>query len=171
MIEGNNIRLRVWRKDDLALLTALRNDVSLQAQLLARARGNSAEQVLNWLKDRADRLLYVIADRSSDTALGYIQVAELDPIDRHAHLGICLARETHGRGFGGEAIDLISDYLRTTWNLRKLSLRLRADNAAALRCYEKAGFERCGLLKGQLFLEGRWVDVMLMERFLTVVAD
>lgn len=171
MIEGHKIRLRVWREDDLPILTALRNDVDLQAQLLARVRGSNAEQVLNWLADRAGRLLFVISDRSSDVALGYLQVAEMDMVDRNAVLGICLAPDARGRGLGGEAINLLCDYLRNIWGMRKLCLRVRADNTTALRCYEKVSFECCGLLKQHFFLEGRWYDVVLMERILGAWTD
>lgn len=171
MIEGHNIRLRVWREDDLPILTALRNDVDLQAQLLARVRGSNAEQVLSWVKDRANRLLFVISDRHSDVALGYLQIAEMDTVDRNAALGICLAPDARGSGHGGEAINLVCDYLRNIWGMRKLSLRVLADNTPALRCYEKASFEYCGLLKRHFFLEGRWRDVVLMERFLSGGTD
>lgn len=166
MIEGQFIRLRVWREDDLPSLTALRNDFALQSQLMARARGSNAEQVLTWLKDRTDRLFFVIADRGSDAALGYLQIADLGVVDRHADLGICLARRARGSGLGGEAINLVCDYLVNTWDLRKLCLRVRADNAAALRCYEKAGFEHCGVLRQHVCFDGRWLDVVMMERFL-----
>jgi RimJ/RimL family protein N-acetyltransferase len=169
MIKGQSISLRVWREDDLPVLTALRNDVALQAQLLARARGSRPEQVREWLQGRSgqtDRLLFVIAEPEEDQAWGFIQASDLDPIDSHADLGMCLLAQARGRGLGGQAIALLADYLRDQWHLRKLGLRVRADNAAALRCYEKAGFERCGLLRRHVFIDGRWQDVVLMERFL-----
>jgi len=167
VIEGPRVRLRMWREDDLPLLVALRNDIDLQAQLLARVRGSNAEHVLSWLKDRADRLFFIIADIASDVALGYLQIADLDTVDRRGDLGICLSPGACGRGLGGEAIGLACDYLLGTWGLRKLSLRVREDNTVALRCYEKIGFERCGLLTQHVYLEGRWIDLVLMERFLT----
>jgi RimJ/RimL family protein N-acetyltransferase len=169
MLDGANIRLRPWRDDDLPVLTGLRNDVALQAQLLARAQGSRPEQVREWLQCRsgqADRLLFIIADRGDDQARGFIQVSDLDLLDGHANLGICLLGQVRGCGLGGQAISLLADYLRDQWRLRKLVLRVRADNAAALRCYEKAGFERCGLLRQHVFIEGCWQDVVLMELFL-----
>lgn len=169
MIEGTSIRLRVWRDDDLPALTTLRNDIALQAQLLARVRGSRPKQVLEWLEQRSTEpngLLFIIADLHDDATLGFLQISNLDPVDRHADLGICLLNDARGHGRGGEAIALASDHLRDGWELRKLSLRLRADNAAALRCYEKAGFEHCGLLKQHVYIEGRWHDIVLMEHFL-----
>lgn len=167
MIDGSLIRLRVWREDDLQILSEMRNDIYLQAQLLSRVRGSNADQVLAWLQDRADRLFFVIADANSDAAIGYLQISNLNTLDRHGDLGICLAGWARGRGLGTEAVDLVSDYLRNTWGLSKINLRVRADNIAAQRCYEKSGFKRCGLLRNHICLEQQWLDVVLMERFLT----
>lgn len=171
MLENATIRLRAWQDKDLLVLTTLRNDVALQAQLLARARGSSLEQVRKWLHvrtDQTDRMLFIIVECQDDQALGFIQISDLDLVDRRADLGICLLRQAWGRGLGGQAITLVANNLRDNWGLRKLGLRVRADNAAALRCYEKSGFERCGLLREHVFIEGRWHDVILMERFLTI---
>lgn len=169
MIDGTDIRLRPWEDKDIPMLTTTRNDVALQAQLLARARGSRPEQVEEWLKSRSiqsDRLLFIIANRDDDQALGFLQISELNTIDGHAELGICLINEVRGRGLAGQAISQISNYLRDYWRLRKLGLRVREDNIAALKCYAKAGFTRCGILRQHVFLEGRWQDVVLMERFL-----
>ncbi len=173
MIEGEGIRLRTWQEKDLPTLTLLRNDVALQAQLLARPRGSGIEQVRNWLADRdshADRLFFIIADRETDVSLGFVQINDLALIDQRAELGICLAREAQGRGAGGESLRLVCAYLRDTWGLRKISLKVRADNEMAIRCYRRAGFEPCGLLRQHLFIDGKWQDIMLMEHFLESVS-
>ena len=169
MIDGTDICLRTWEDKDIPMLTTMRNDLALQAQLLARARGSRPEQVQEWLQSRSthpDRLLFIIANRKADQALGYIQISELNTIDGYAELGICLINEARGRGLAGQAITQISNYLRDQWRLRKLGLRVRDDNRAALKCYEKAGFERCGILRQHVFIDGHWQDVVLMERFL-----
>ena len=169
MLKNATISLRPWQEADLPILTELRNDVALQAQLLARPRGSRPQQVREWLEGRSrqdDRMLFIIADCRDDLAQGFIQLNELDLIDRRAELGICLSAQARGRGVGGHAIALLADYLRDQWNLHKLGLRVRADNAAALRCYEKVGFARCGVLRRHVFIEGCWQDVILMEYFL-----
>lgn len=169
MLDGENIRLRLWRDDDLSSLTALRNDVALQAQLLSRVRGSRPEQVHDWLQSwngQADRMLFIIAGREDDQAYGYVQSSDLDTINGYAELGICLLEQARGRGLGSQAITLLANYLRDQWRVRKLGLRVRADNTPAIRCYERVSFERCGLLQQHIFIEGRWHDVVLMERFL-----
>lgn len=169
MIEGRAIRLRVWQEDDLPVLTLLRNDVALQAQLLARVRGSRVEQVRNWLQDHSsgsDKLIFIIADRETDATLGFIKITELDLVNRRAELGICLIREAQGRGAGSESVRLICTHLRDMWSLRKISLKVRADNDIAIRCYHRTGFETCGLLRQHIYIDGAWQDIMLMDFFL-----
>jgi RimJ/RimL family protein N-acetyltransferase len=169
MIEGASIRLRAWQERDLPTLQGLRNDVALQAQLLARARGSDIAQVRDWLERRSngtDSVLFVIADRHADEALGFIQFTGLDPIDRLADLGICLSPTAQGRGAGTQAITLALPYLREVRRTRKLSLRVRSDNERAIHCYQRLGFQQCGHLRKHTFIDGRWQDVLLMEIFL-----
>jgi RimJ/RimL family protein N-acetyltransferase len=169
MIEGASIRLRTWQERDLPRLQVLRNDVALQAQLLARAQGSNLEQVREWLERRtsgSDSVLFVIADRNEDEALGFIQFTGLDPIDGLADLGICLSPAAQGRGAGTEAITLALPYLVEVQRTRKLNLRVRADNERAIRCYQRLGFQPCGHLRKHIFIDGNWQDVLLMELFL-----
>jgi RimJ/RimL family protein N-acetyltransferase len=56
MIEGTDVRLRPWRNEDLAMLTELRNDILVQAQLLARPRGSRPEEVLSWLQSQNEQM-------------------------------------------------------------------------------------------------------------------
>lgn len=166
VIEGTNIRLRRWRLEDLEALTALRNDVSVQAQAMARARGSGPQQVNEWLLSRDSNesiRFYVVATADTDQAVGYLQFTGIDPIDRRAELGICLAANVQGGGYGGEAISLGLAHLNATEHLRKCTLQVREDNETAVRCYLRLGFVRCGMFRRHAFLEGEWRDVILME--------
>jgi diamine N-acetyltransferase len=166
MIDGTSIRLRAWQDKDIPAMKVLRNDVALQAQLLARARGSDDSQVRRWLEERAtgnDSLLYIIADRVSDAALGYLQLTGIDPLDHRAELGICLAPQAQGRHVGRESLLLLLPHVQEARNLRKISLRVRAENASAIRCYKNVGFEQCGLLREHVYIDDAWQDLVLME--------
>jgi RimJ/RimL family protein N-acetyltransferase len=168
-VNGAAPRLRPWREADLPLLQQWRNDVPLQAQLLARARGSDSEAVRRWLAERSApprSLLLVVADAASDEALGYLQVVDIDADDRRGELGICLGPQAQDRGIGTAALRLALERLKQEHGLRKINLRVRSDNARALRCYDRLGFARCGTWGEHVFLEGAWRDVVLMEKFL-----
>lgn len=169
MIDGTVVRLRGWQESDLEVITEMRNDLALQSQLLGRARGSNAPQVRQWLQDRSadpHGLLLIVASRDDDRTLGYLQLSGISGIDRRAELGICLQAQAQGRGVGREVLTLVQPYLRDVWALRKVSLRVRSDNAQAIACYERVGFERCGLLRQHVHAEGTFRDIVLMDLFL-----
>jgi diamine N-acetyltransferase len=168
MLEGVNIVLRPWAEKDIAELTQLRNDVKLQAQLLARPRGSNQEQVKEWLQAFAQdsqSIFLIIADKS-DAIAGFIQVKNIDALNRRAEIGIGLTSGKTGKGLGSEAIGLLGSYLKEAWNLRKIILQVRSDNLVAIGAYKKCGFEACGAFHEHVFIEGQWQDVTLMELFL-----
>ena len=41
-----------------------------------------------------------------------------------------------------------------------------ASNSAGVGLYESAGFTRVGIYHEQVMLDGRWVDVVIMEKLL-----
>lgn len=169
MIDGKSVRLRPWREDDIEKITQLRNDVNLQSQLLARARGSNVDQTRQWLQQRSSNssnLIFIVADIDKDYPVGYIQFVDIEPIDQTAKLGICLSPDIHGKGVGNEVLLLVFKYLYNCLALRKVILEVREDNERAIKCYEKVGFVCCGKYLKHKFVDGKWHDVIIMELFL-----
>jgi diamine N-acetyltransferase len=169
MLESSRVLLRPWEESDLIMLCELRNDVAMQAQLMARPRGATMKQVRQWLtsfETDPQSLLLVLVELSSLQSAGFIQVKNLDPINLRAEIGIGLGTRYQGKGLGSDAIALLGSYLKKNWNLRKLLLQVRSDNSQAIAAYEKCGFCMCGLYQKHLYIEGAWHDVTLMELFL-----
>lgn len=169
MLRGARLTLREWREPDLPALAALRNDVELQALLMARARPNSIERVRNWLTDRSasdDMLFFVIASAVDDSVLGYVQVANIDRTSGTGELGICLARGAQGLGLAVECCDLLEGHAQTFFALRKFTLRVLATNGRAIAFYRKRGYREAGRFERHFLADGEYRDVILMERFL-----
>ena len=68
----------------------------------------------------------------------------------------------HGKGYGTDAIRTLCKFGFEELNLHKLKAVVFAFNEGALRCYEKCGFEREGLLKEEIYREGAYHDVVMM---------
>jgi diamine N-acetyltransferase len=168
MLEGANIVLRPWVDKDLTVLTQLRNDVKLQGQLLARPRGSTQEQVRDWLQGFAQdsQSIFLVITDKSDGVAGFIQVKNIDALNRRAEIGIGLTSGKTGKGLGSEAVSLLGCYVKEAWNLHKLILQVRSDNMIAIAAYKKCGFETCGGFREHVFIEGKWQDVTIMELFL-----
>ncbi|MCX7562339.1 GNAT family protein [Xanthomonadaceae bacterium XH05] len=173
-LAGAAVQLRGWHEADLPALSVLRSDAALQAKLMARTTPDSARRVGEWLARRAaqpDTLLYVIAARGDDAVLGYLQAASLDMFHGHCELGICLSPEAQGRGIASAALELLYAYLRDQCGLRKIGLRVRADNERAIAFYMREGYREVGRLANHYRENDTYVDVVLMERALPGIAD
>ena len=51
-------------------------------------------------------------------------------------------------------------------NFRKIAIQVIADNTGALRFYGNLGFEKIGIAKKHVKLEGKFCDVFYLEKFL-----
>lgn len=169
MIKGKKVTLRAWSVEDLGVLHGMRNDLSLQRQLMAHPRGNSLDQVRDWLTARAkspEGLLLVIVNRTSGGVVGYIQAVGMDHINGIARIGICIAPESQGQGFGGEAMMLLEHYLKDVFGMRKLMLEVLAENDIAIGMYIRHGYREVGRQQQHYYFDGKYVDVVVMEKLI-----
>ena len=169
MLQYENTVLRPWEEQDVPLLEHLRNDVELQAMLMTQPRPNSEQRVLEWLVAKTeadDGLFFIIADSKTGNAVGYLQVVNINLQNGTCEMGICLSPDEQGKGYGGNAMHALVDYLRTTFNLRKLVLYVLADNTGAIAFYLKAGFAEAGRLREHFYHKEEYKDVIIMEKFL-----
>lgn len=167
MIQGKNIALRSWQKDDVPFVRSIRNDVQLQALALARSRQSSEDRVVDWLRARStgdSSLLLIVASAQGGQPYGYIQATGIDAISRRCEIGVIVAAQYQGKGFGGEALDIFMRLMWQVFGVTKFFLQVRADNAPAIKLYERLGFKRAGLLERHFFFDNSWFDVVLMER-------
>jgi diamine N-acetyltransferase len=169
MLTGSKARLRAPRDDDKNFLVGLRNDVGLQMSLLALPRANSTSRVDEWvarLTNDPASLFFVVADKETDKALGYIQLTKMDFVHGHGELGICLGEENRGQGYADDALTLLERHARAVFNIRKIVLYSLASNHRAIGFYKKSGYLSVGTLREQFYQDGAFRDVLIMEKHL-----
>lgn len=167
MLVGEYVALRAWQTDDLSALQSMRNNLRLQRQLMTQPRGNSLNQVKDWLTTRTTSqsdVFFVIANKTSDQAVGYIQVVGMDFINGTAKLGICITPEAQGKGYGKEALTLLEGYLSSVFRLRKLTLEVLAGNAQAIGLYKKHNYREVGYFREHFHTGSGYEDVVIMEK-------
>jgi len=97
---------------------------------------------------------------------GMVQFSEeLDPKYRHAAVDVFLDPAFHGRGIGAEAVRRVVRLLIGERGHHRITIDPAADNLAAIRSYEKAGFRPVGVMRRyERDADGRgWHDGLLME--------
>jgi aminoglycoside 6'-N-acetyltransferase len=89
---------------------------------------------------------------------------EPTPQYRNAGMDIFLTTERHNQGLGTDAVRTMARYLIEEREHHRLTIDPAADNASAIRCYEKVGFRPVGVMRRyEQGPDGTWHDGLLME--------
>ena len=87
------------------------------------------------------------------------------PRRRHAgEIGVAVSPAHSRQGIGSALIRTLVELADNWLDLRRLELTVYADNAAAVRLYEKHGFEVEGRLREYAFTDGAYLDALYMAR-------
>jgi L-phenylalanine/L-methionine N-acetyltransferase len=97
-------------------------------------------------------------------ACGTLFSAE-SPRRRHAvTLALSVAAEYQGLGIGDRMMHVLLETASQWLGAERVELMVLADNARAVRLYEKHGFEREGLLRLDIWRDGGYADSLRMSR-------
>ena len=109
-----------------------------------------------------------LVDSIGKKNLGFIHVEPRGPSKlRHtAELTMGVCPEARGLGIGRELLDAALEKLRAEGIIEILYLTVRADNIAAIRLYERCGFEKLALLERDTQIGDTYRDGVLMRRFI-----
>jgi RimJ/RimL family protein N-acetyltransferase/predicted SprT family Zn-dependent metalloprotease len=123
-------------------------------RLTATTQTFTREKIVDWLVTRADTLGrndWAIFDRVTGDFVGEVVLNEFDEKKNVMNLRIALRGPNwYGRGFGGEAIQLVLEHVFNTSTLTKITLEVLVENARAIGAYEKSGFQ-----PGRQFSQGK----------------
>ena len=102
--------------------------------------------------------------------VGYVAVGRATRLESNRHVadirGLAVAPDHQGRGLGRALVQAALDAARER-GARKVTLRVLAPNTAARALYESCGFVVEGVRRDEFFLDGRYVDDVLMARMIT----
>lgn len=166
---GKRIILRDYRREDLEPIRKWVNDPEVTDYLsdifLYPHAVIQTENFVNaMMEGKGDTKGFIIADRETEEYIGQIDLFHFDWKNRSAELGIVIGRkELLGKGYGSEAILLLERFVFERLNLNRLELRVYDYNVRAYRAYLKCGFKEEGRLREKRFMNGRYVDVILMS--------
>jgi aminoglycoside 6'-N-acetyltransferase len=151
------VLLRPGRPEDAERLFRIRNEPGV----LRWWGGADIEEISEEFIE-AERGFVIEADGA---VLGGIQYhEENEPMYRHAGVDIFLTTPRHGEGLGTEAIRALARYLFEERGHHRLTIDPAAENAAAIRAYERVGFRAVGIMRRyERGPDGVWRDGLLMD--------
>ena len=118
---------------------------------------------------RNDRNGMLVIERIEDSlplgTIGYRKVGYGPPGESDAwQLGIEVAPDARGQGYGTEAQRLLADWLFATTAANRVEAATDVDNVAEQRSLDKAGYIRDGVLRGAQFRAGAYHDLVYYSR-------
>lgn len=164
-IAGARVRLSPIRPGDSATLFRWINDRELVV-FNAGFHPVHAAQHAAWMRaiiHSGDAVVFAIRQKRGDRLIGVCQLHTISQVHRSAELQIRIGdARARGRGYGAEAVRLLVAFAFRDLNLHRVWLRVFRTNARALKTYRSAGFVKEGVLRDAAFVNGRFVDVIVM---------
>ena len=160
-LHGDAVVLRPLRAEHRRAIT----EVLLERDVAVWWPGYDAERIHREYFDEPDGDAVVYAVEHDGRVVGLIQsYEEDDPEYRHAGIDVALATADHGRGLGTDAVRTLARHLFDHDGHHRLVIDPAAENARAIRCYEKVGFRPVGILRRyESDGQGGWRDGLLMD--------
>jgi L-amino acid N-acyltransferase YncA len=120
-----------------------------------------------WWAEHDDRYVALVA-MERERVVGWAALNRFSHRCAHssvADLSVYVARERRGEGIGYALLDRLADEAKRG-GFHKVVLHALNDNEHGKRLYRKASFAEVGIFREHGRLDGRFVDVVAMERLL-----
>jgi len=161
-------RTRYAKITDIPAITRIYNDGIEDRVATLETELKTEKDMEEWLTSRSERYKVIVIEDENEKVYGW---ASLNVFNSRccysgvADLSIYIKREMRGKGLGKILIKAISDAAKEQ-GFGKIVLSTFKFNEAGQRLYKWAGFREVGTYIRQGKLDGKWVDVTIMEKLL-----
>jgi phosphinothricin acetyltransferase len=166
MVMGD-VSTRPATSDDAAAICTIYNQGIEDRIATLETEPRPPEERRQWMGARAARHPVVVAVTGGQV-VGWGSLNAFNPrpaYDNVVDLSVYVERGWRGRGVGRALLQHLLPLARTL-GYHKMVLATFPFNEAGVALYQKVGFRPVGVYREQGRLDGRWVDVLIMERLL-----
>ena len=159
-------RIRPAQPADIPAITRIYNE-GIRDQATLESQERSEDERLAWLQGRGERHPVLVAERDGAVA-GWGSLNAFNPREAYRHVAdfsVYVAREARGMGVGSALLPALIALAREL-GYHKMVLAGFPANEVSVRLYRRFGFREVGIYREQGQLDGRWVDVIIMEKLL-----
>lgn len=159
--------IRPATADDARAICAIHNQGIADRVATLDTVLRTPEHTRSWLAQRDSRHPVIVAD-TADGVVGWASLNRFNPrpaYDHVADFSVYVERSWRGKGVGGRLLERLVELAREA-RYHKMVLSALAHNTAGVSLYTHAGFTRVGVYREQGQHDGRWVDVVIMEKLL-----
>lgn len=123
----------------------------------------SLESHLIWVKSKIDSSYYAgFAITLEDTVIGGCSLKFISRINSNAEFDIFLSKSASGKGYGKNALKKLLDYGFNELNLHRIYAFYLDSNEKAYSLYEDLGFKKEGLLRENVFKNGKYYNSIVI---------
>jgi len=111
-------------------------------------------------------ILFAVLEEGSGRFIGTVRLSHINWVTQTAEIGVMLG-DSHSRGkrYGSEMVELIVGYAFDQLNIRKLVAGSHAANKASLGCFLRLGFQKEGILREHIYIDGEYIDYVNLALF------
>jgi RimJ/RimL family protein N-acetyltransferase len=166
--DGSALVIRVGVPEDAAAMLAYLECVSGESDFLTFGPGEfemtEAQEAahLAAVYKAPDHLHIVAMQADAIVACLTFGTGRRQRVRHHGELAISVRQSHWGRRIGALLMDTLIDWARTTGSIRKISLRVRTDNARGIALYREKGFVVEGTLRREICVDGKYFDLLYM---------
>lgn len=84
----------------------------------------------------------------------------------HGLFGIVIDKDYRGHGFGTILMNNTLDFATNVLKYKFIELQVTSENTDAIKLYKKFGFKEICSMKDYVFINSRYMDLILMRRYL-----
>ncbi|EQK40618.1 acetyltransferase family protein [[Clostridium] bifermentans ATCC 19299] len=109
-------------------------------------------------------VLIIIEDEI--VGIASITSVQKERMKHNGTLGISIRKKYWGIGLGSEIMTYLIDWAKSNKITKKINLLVREDNIRGVKLYEKFGFEKEGLLKKDICVNGVYYNTIAMGLYI-----
>lgn len=167
MYIGKKVKLREYRKEDMILAQKFLNDAKVKRLMNPNIPFlYTYEDEEKWFQSQSamnDLYNFAIETLEEKKYIGGCGINKLDWKNSVATIGIFIGNEDYwSKGYGSDALNILIKFIFEQMNIHKIKLGVYSYNKRAIKCYEKCGFKKEGVLREELFRDGKYHDVIIM---------
>jgi L-amino acid N-acyltransferase YncA len=153
--------------DDLDAIRSIYNEGIEDRLATLESEPKSPQEIAQWWSEHDDRYVVLVATQH-DRIVGWASLNHFSARCAHsqiADLSVYVARQHRGEGVGFALLTRLAHDAAAS-GFRKIVLHALDSNEHGKRLYRKAKFTQVGVFREHGMLDGRYVDVVAMERLL-----
>lgn len=169
---GKTVVIRKANKEDAGNMINYLNQIGGESDFLTFGKDQfkiSIEAEESYIENAniSDNSIVIVATIDNEIiSIGSINSTKKERTKHNGVLGISIKKQYWGIGLGSAMMEYLIKWCKSNKITRRIELLVREDNKRAIKLYEKFGFEREGLLKGDMCVNNIYYNTIMMGLYI-----